>query len=619
MVPETGAGSTHARASLEPPTSKSTPSEAWVLAPLIAGQPAYKIGRWIAGKFAYPRSAVLPRITRALPKQPAAVLVHDVDGTVATLCLDLDTSKAAPAVVRQDSANLAQLLTAAGLRYVEDFSPSGGRHLYIPLAERMDGAAARELVEAMAFTAASLDPGPHQNPVEGCIRVPGSKHKTGGHQVLITPLAEAYDMMRRRNPAAAVDHLRCLLAPELRRHQADKARKAKASGRLLQVSTAAPIASSALAERPLAITARTGLYDTSRYPTASEARMAVLNRLAALGWSLGQIRLELAGQLSGLASLYGTPEKQARLLEPEWSKACAYVAQKPPSSRAGKKPASNYDTSQPLNSRAGGEQGSKAATHQLVNDLENLLYGFLDHRLLTLGREGTGLRLLIRALLGYMRARETNLLDVGCRTLAVALGKHHGTVARLLPRLAGLSDGILSKVEDARGKHADVYLLQLPEQHQALARELSWRSGKIHGIRPVFRALGDTAALAYEAIERARLSPTSADIIRSSGLSRASVDRSTAEMAALGMIHRENGTWRITAGTNLTQLADRLGVLDHYRHHIARNRADRAAWHTWLDRHSPEQQPREEDIYDPERDEWWMPPPDADQQLYEAA
>jgi hypothetical protein len=61
-----------------------------------------------------------------------------------------------------------------------------------------------------------------------------------------------------------------------------------------------------------------------------------------------------------------------------------------------------------------------------------------------------------------MRAKETDILDVGCRTLAVAMGKHHVTIARLLPILAQASDGILTKIADARHKAADVYLIHSP-------------------------------------------------------------------------------------------------------------------------------------------------------------
>ncbi|GAA2201232.1 hypothetical protein [Sinomonas flava] len=46
---------------------------------------------------------------------------------------------------------------------MEDSSPVGGRHLYVPLAEPMDGAEVRELVAALARTAPSMDASPHQN------------------------------------------------------------------------------------------------------------------------------------------------------------------------------------------------------------------------------------------------------------------------------------------------------------------------------------------------------------------------------------------------------------------------------------------------------------------------
>ena len=40
-----------------------TPQEAWALAPLIAGAPTYRSGRWIGGRFQYPRPQNPPRIT----------------------------------------------------------------------------------------------------------------------------------------------------------------------------------------------------------------------------------------------------------------------------------------------------------------------------------------------------------------------------------------------------------------------------------------------------------------------------------------------------------------------------------------------------------------------------
>ncbi|MEJ1116763.1 hypothetical protein WBO02_20880 [Paenarthrobacter sp. CCNWYY172] len=551
-----------------------------------------------------------PKITRTLPDRPAAVTLHGPDGRVATICLDLDTSKALKHVVDADAAQLANLLRKADVAFVEDFSPSGGRHLYIPLRDRMDAAEARELVEALSLMATSLDPSPHQNITDGCIRVPGSVHKFGGHQTLITPLPQAYDVLHRRNSTAAIHSLKAALAPELARNRARKARESKMA--TAQRSAAAlPLTAAASSEAPLRRVARTGLYDTARYASPSEARMAVLNHFAVCGWTREQVQNELIGQFPGLAALYGTASKQERLLPAEWAKAQAFTANRavPKGSplKVGEKIALINNTS-PTKPTGGAPEPSSAAIHQLVNDLENIAYAVLDHRLQTRGRESLGLRLLMRGLLGYMRTKQTDVLDVGCRTLAVAMGKHHVTIARLLPILARVSDGILTKVADARHKAADVYVIQLPEQYQQLARELTWRRGQVHAVRPVFRALGDAAALIYEAIERGRHSPTTADLVRTTGISRNAVTKALADMEALGMIKRHGRHWKITTA-NLTNLAARLGVLDDYQAHISRNRRERAAWHAYLDRFQ-DQQMNETDLYDAERDDYWLPPDD---------
>ncbi|MHA7146551.1 hypothetical protein ACX80U_17720 [Arthrobacter sp. TmT3-37] len=545
-------------------------------------------------------------------------MLHDVDGSVRTLCLDLDTSKARKTVVDDDARRLGALLHAAGLAYVEDTSPSGGRHLYVPLQEPLTAAEARQLVEALGCHAVSLDPSPHQNVVHGCIRVPGSAHKSGGHQRLVTPLTDAYGILTRRNPASAVSALRRALAPELYRaeqkRRADiRAATATAAVHAVANRGAAPTAGS---ERPLRVVARTGLYDTSRYASDSEVRMAVLNHFVACRWTLDQVRAGMAGQFTGLAALYGT--KTDRLLPVEWAKAQAFTATtapaKHPSQRTGKKTAHKYDTS-PTSLTGGspkpvthqGSQLSQLSIHQLVNDLENVLYGLLDYRFMERGREGISLRFLIRAVLAYMRTMETNILDVGCRTFALALGKNHDTIARLLPVLERASAGILTRIDRGRGRNADTYAVQLPQHFEQLARDLTWRRGKIHAIRPVFRVLGDVSALAFEAIERGRHSPTTADLTRITGISRRALTGHLARMESLQMIRRHHGRWELVATTNLAQLADRLGATEDREAQLTRYRKERAAWHAWLDRHLVPQLD-EHELYDAEVDEYWQPP-----------
>jgi hypothetical protein len=586
------------------PRRETSPNHAWVLAPLIAGQPVYRTGRWIGDRFQYPRTRTPSPITKSVPRAPAAVLVHGIDGSVRTLCLDLDTSKARKAVVDDDADKLGELFNRSGIRYVEDFSPSGGRHIYVPLQEPMAADAARELVEALMFHAASLDPGPHQNITDGCIRVPGSAHKYGGHQVLLTPLTEAYDTLKRRNTASAISALRQILAPEIRRLQATRRRMQ----RLIPPKSRTALATNTAVNgqhSPLRSVALTGLYDTERYASDSEARMAVLNHFAACNWTLEQVRAGMNETYPGLTALYGS--KVDRLLAPEWHKATSWITEKQLSQTHRQKTAHKYNTS--LTKPTG---ATSVSVQQLVNDLENILYAVLDQRFAQRGRLGISLKFLFRAVLAYMRTNETNVLDVGCRTFAVALGKDHVTIARLLPALEQVTSGILTRIERGRGKNADSYLIHLPQEFEAIARQLTWRKGKIHAVRPVFRTLGDLAALTYEAIERGRHSPTTAELVRITGFSRNAVTTALAEMESLQMLRRHHGRWEIIATTNLSVLAERLGATIERQQQITRYRQERARWHAWLDRHT-DGRVEESDFYDPESEEYWLPPCDDEE------
>ena len=589
-------------------TGEAVHAQAWAaLAPLIAGSPVMRFATR-AGK--YPRGRGAPQsITRVLPSRAAAVMVHGVDGSVQTLCLDLDTSKALQSVVDADADAIGVLLASCGLRFVADHSPSGGRHIYIPLVERLPGEDARELVEALETRFPSLDPGPHQNMTDGCIRPPGSWHKSmTGHQVLDTPLAQAYEVMRLRNPVTAVSALRRALAASIRQVRARK--DVRTTARFV-----APMTSEMAALPPvrggsvLRQVARTGIYDTARYKSDSEARMAVLSHLSNFSITLPQVKERFTTDLAGLAALYQDGTHLGRLLPMEWDKAQAWVAHKRSATRTGKKPSNKYDTGHPLTHGGGvATPRSLASVSAEINDLENVLYAILDQRLAQTGREGISLRFLLRAVLGFARAKRTLLVDVGCRSFAREMGQHHGTIARLLPRLVKHSGGMLSKIQDAHGRHADGYLLGLPEQWRDVAKAHAWRQGKIYGIRPVFRALGAPAALVYEAIERGRRSPTTADIVRQTGLSRPTVAKELMTLAELSMVERRHGSWQIFHSTNLRNVAEWLGVQEDFEYQCALIRSQRLQWHAYLERFC-EPTIREEDLYDQEQSEWdpWNP------------
>lgn len=127
-------------------------------------------------------------------------------------------------------------------------------------------------------------------------------------------------------------------------------------------------------------------------------------------------------------------------------------------------------------------------------------------------------------------------------------------------------------------------VLSAPEQLQAAAEDLSWRKGKIHALRPVFRELGLPAAFVCEALEH---SPglSTAEIVRMTGLSRTAASEALQVMAAWNMVARgAAGAWAVVASTSLNDLAEHFGVMESVAAQMQRYRNDRVIWREWLAR-----------------------------------
>jgi hypothetical protein len=96
-------------------------------------------------------------------------------------------------------------------------------------------------------------------------------------------------------------------------------------------------------------------------------------------------------------------------------------------------------------------------------------------------------------------------LEVGTRSLALAAGLDHFTVAAVLRRLRRLrmlraeADPLLVLHEADRGLRGDWYELRIPEAYATTAAWRRWKAGRIEAIHPVFRELGSPAAFVYEA------------------------------------------------------------------------------------------------------------------------
>jgi hypothetical protein len=563
------------------PSSAHSPAQAWAaLAPILAGQPRVRLSR-DAGK-TYPQKHERA-LTEALPTFPAAVRIFGKDGTCAAIFLDFDSSVAGVDWVLADVRGVQTWLHSVGARWIEDYSPNGGRHVYIPLAQRVTFSEARDLVEALGTRYRSLDKTPHQNLLHGCMRTPGSPHKRGGHQELAMSLSMAYDIARRPNSSSVWSAMTADLAGEI---------NAVRALRLEQAFTPATDEAPAVKHpagrmsRLMQLMAQTGRYDANRYASDSDARQAIITGAAAAGLELVDVeRRMLQGTWPGLASFYARYASRHRVpaLRRDWLKAVDYLRKNPGSSE-GKKNARRSPTS-PLNSQPPGIQGNPVssnpdAEHRFIRTWRNALR--LKEHSYTDSRTGMARRMVLRSLGEAAHMTASRFIEFGVRSIAVATGLDHTTVGLHLRELRGETDPLIAHVESGRGTKGDLYMLTVPEAVKSAAEDLAWRKGKIHALRPVFRELGLPAAFVYEALEHSPALST-AELVKLTRLSRTAVAEALEVMAAWNMVSRATDrSWSVVAATSLTDLAEHFGVLEAVAAQLHKYKIERILWKEWL-------------------------------------
>jgi hypothetical protein len=244
------------------------------------------------------------RVTETLPNQPAAVLVYDRDGCAPVFCIDLDSSRGGVDAVDRDFRSLAAILSRSGLtHWFSDRSPNGGRHIYVPLAQPAPFTEARAVAVALAAMTPTLDASPMRSIESGCLRPPGARHRTGGHQVLDGPVEAAVAALRAPNPPQAWQKLMA----EIRIDSEAPAAHDPAFGRFNGDDVdeqLEPLRGWTEPDADFQRIARTGEYP-AKYATDSEARQGVVWSAAACGFAFTDLvrRLE-DGTWRGLAALY---------------------------------------------------------------------------------------------------------------------------------------------------------------------------------------------------------------------------------------------------------------------------------------------------------------------------
>lgn len=564
-------------------------------APLLAGALRVRLASRRASGIQY-RDRDERALTAVLPSTPAAVRVYGDDGTCRALCFDLDSSRGGAARVMADASRLVRELESAGARVITDVSPNGGRHVYVPLAERLDYTSARELVEAIATAYPTMDPGPHQSLRTGCIRVPGAAHASGGHQALTMSLNIAVDVLHRPSPREVVAALQ-----EAYRAQIGALRATQAPLRAAEPSTephSSAARGRAISARLTRI-ARDGVYDTDRYASPSEARQAVIAGAVAAGWRLADVAARLSdGRWPGLAALYArySPTQRHGALARDWHNAQRLVAQ-----HAEQSATTGNDTVHRSNTSAQESQGGTPGVgdeHAFIRTWRACLRTSEQHRFP--GRKWYGARFLLRALGEAAHKTGSRYVSFGTRSLAIASGMDHSTVSVLLHELS--RTGWIDRLEQGRGEHADLYALTLPSDLIDRAADLRWDRGQIHALRPVFRELGHVAALVFEAVENGR-AETVTQLVDATGISRRAVHEAVDLLTSWGLLDRTHGAL-LPRSDALLRVAEHLGVLEAVAAQLRLYAAQRGAWRAYLNRHESVEPG------DP-AESWWWPPDDA--------
>jgi hypothetical protein len=536
-------------------------AERWMLVSLDGGKSYRRRGRRLIG----PKP----------PPQPAAIPLYDGTGQTRLLAVDLDTSKTSDEVVLRDLAAIEQVLRDVGGKPIVDRSPSGGHHLYLPLAQPLPLGQAKAIIRAIAHRWPSVDATPMLNAQTGVIRPPGSLYKRGqGHQELVTPLAIAYDALRRPTPPNAIR----LLEHELRRELATITTTSAPHGSLSDDYANAPW--QPLPRGPRDLTARysqiaaSGVYDTNRYASPSEARQAVLCSAVAAGMRLNDVahRME-SGLWAGLNSFYHRYHQHNRrkALIKDWHEADRYVRQqRTPTSVDGtvhKSDTRGPDTHRGVGTDPYREIRTWAAA---VDDFAPLHLTADQH-------------MLLRSLAEAAQKTGSTEIEFGVRSLSIAAGKRtHQALAKNLAKLRSAGDPFIELIEQHQGVVADRYRLRLPHRYDDPAFVYRRRRGLIHGIRAPFRELGAIAALTYEVLEHTAEPLSGRQIASLLRRSPGCVIAALETLAGWDLAEKHNGRWRLSPRANLNAVAEALGVLEELQGQLHRIHNERLQWWQWL-------------------------------------
>lgn len=517
------------------------------------------------------------------PTRPAAVRTYDRAGDTRCVVFDLDCKKpGVRATVLRDCERLSGWLAEAGCAFFVDESPSGGRHVYVPLDHKRSQSEIAPLMKSLRASGVlpTLDAGPMVNLTEGCIRPPGAAHRLGGYQRLVTPLNAAAAAATARTTPAAWEALVVQLPPaEVTR--VDVARLLEA------VPAPAELAASSAGggpARPLspyfAAIAVTGQYDTDRYGSPSQARAAVVLHAVGRGWAEQDVRREMdAGRWPGLSRLYtdkyGSSYAGTALygrgdqVKGDLGRAAEFIAAHP--------------LHRSLTSASRPRRGATESPDLHLRKWAAALYLALAERrwepALGYGRE-----LVLLALADAARRTRRREVEHGIRHLSMNAGTvlNPSSVASHLRALRIEDDPFILLLDSDRGAGADVYELVIPQQYADRLPPDDELPPVPRGVHPVFGRLSKPAYRLHTALSSLEGTVSAGELAEAAHMPVRTVWAVLAELATHQLVTKlGGGLWR-AGRRSLDRVARTLGIPARLRDLVSRWREERDAWRITL-------------------------------------
>jgi hypothetical protein len=307
-------------------------SDAWALTRALSPRPSVRVADVdVCGTpvNTYTRTT---RIAGEQPGAPWALYLADSAGLFRLIVFDLDAGKGDPI---GDAATLSGWLEHAGLPHVVAASgPSGGRHVWVALAEAVDAPTVDTLARLARARLSSLDLAPLSNPVTGCVRPPGAPHRHGGTSTVLTgdlsmltvPTVTAADVARFVDQLASDGHRPDAVASVglTTPLPVDAAGRLHLPGPRRELPAAS---TAALAEDAAAADASAVLWQILIGAAAARWRCADLAPLVDRAPGLEHLRSH--GQGPGRQRRIRDPRESRRLLHRQWDNAVCWVATHP--------------------------------------------------------------------------------------------------------------------------------------------------------------------------------------------------------------------------------------------------------------------------------------------------